>query len=396
MGLLSGIRKNVLVLGAVSFLTDVSSEMIFPILPVFLTSVLGVGTAIVGLIEGVADSASSLLDIFIGYASDKAGDRKKFVLFGYGLSSLTKVGIALANAWPQFLILRGMERVGKSIRTSPRDAIIAVSAEKGVRGKAFGLHRAMDTLGAILGPAIAYVILSLLGSSEAGYRAVFWVALIPAFAAVIAIWLFVREPKQAAGKPTPGAKTKKAGFWEALRRLSPRYKKYLAASVLFSLAYFSFALLIVRATQAGISAQDILLLYILYNICYAASSVPAGQLSDRIGRRPVIIASFFLYAAVLAGFRFASTLWQFALLFAVYGIFVSADESVNKAYISDLAREKERGTALGAYSTAIGAAYLPASVAFGALWAVWGTVPAFCAAALVAATAGVAMALYAK
>ncbi|MCX6772292.1 MAG: MFS transporter [Candidatus Micrarchaeota archaeon] len=395
--MLDGIKQNVLVLGVVSFLTDVSSEMIFPILPVFLTSILGVGKEAIGLIEGIADSAASLLDIFIGYWSDK-GQRKKFVIAGYGLSSISKLGIAFASTWPVFLVARGVERIGKSIRTSPRDAIIAASTDKNMRGRAFGLHRAMDTLGAVTGPIIAYFILAWMGSTEAGYRAIFYYALIPAFLAVAVIWFFVKEPKAA---PLPLAlaakeKVKKVGFWQKLRMLKGDYKRFLGISCIFSLAYFSFALLIVRASEIGIAAENILLIYILYNIVYMIFSVPIGQLSDKIGRKPIIVASFFLYALIVAGFIFANSFWQVAALFAVYGIFVTTDESVNKAYISDMVPEKSRGIALGAYNSAVGAVYLPASVIFGALWAAAGAPVAFGAAAVVAAIAGVGMLFYAK
>ncbi|MBN2122640.1 MFS transporter [Candidatus Micrarchaeota archaeon] len=405
MGMLSGIRKNVFILGIVSFLTDVSSEMIFPILPVFLNSILGVGTAVIGLIEGIADSASSLFDVFIGYLSDVKHERKKFVAAGYALSSLSKLGIALAGTWPLFLLFRGVERIGKSVRTSPRDALIAESSKEGVRGRAFGLHRSMDTLGAIAGPAIAYLILSSLGESEAAYRTVFMLALIPAFLAVAVLWFFVREKPQKEGAQAPAKQglvkkeapsKKKPGFWESLRMLPAHYRRYLAISCLFSLSYFSFALLIVRASEIGISAADILLVYILYNAVYAAASIPSGSLADKLGGKPVIAASFLLYAIILAGFAFVSEFWQVALLFAVYGAFVSADDSVNKAYVSNMVKSEERATALGAYSTAVSAAYLPASVIFGALWAAFGAAPAFIAAAGVASIAGIAMAAFAK
>lgn len=391
MGMLEGIKSNIIVLGAVSFLTDVSSEMIFPILPVFLTMFMGVGKEILGLIEGVADSLSSILDILIGYWSDLSGKRKNFVIYGYGLSSFSKVGIALASAWPAFLVFRGLDRIGKSIRTSPRDAIIAASSEKDVRGKAFGLHRAMDTLGAVTGPALAYVILSYFGNAEAAYRDVFYLALIPAFLAVAVIIFFVREPKI-----PPEEKKEKPNFWKSLSLLHSDYKRFLLISCLFSLAYFSFALLIVRANELGVSTQDILLVYILYNVVYMLSSVPIGQFSDKIGRKPVIAGSFLLYGAICVGFAFATSLWQIAALFAIYGAFVAADESVNKAYISDMMEEKERGMALGAYNTAVGAVYLPASVLFGALWATFGALTAFGAAAAVAAFSGIAMFIYAK
>jgi len=401
MGLLDGIEKNVLALGAVSFLTDVSSEMVFPIIPLFLNNILGVGTGIIGLIEGVADSISSLLDIFVGYFSDIHGKRKDFVVAGYGISTVLKFFLVIANSWQQILLIRGTERLGKSIRTSPRDAIIAESTKEKNRGKAFGLHRAMDTIGAIAGPAIAYLILQALGQTESAYRTVFLAATVPALLAVIAIVIFVREPKrndqggnQGRNDANPSATSspiKKANFWEALKRLDHRYKRYLMISCVFSLAYFSFALLIIRANDIGMKAEDILLVYLLYNIVYALFSIPAGMLSDRIGRRPVIAASFILYGLICIGFIFVDQPWQIAALFAVYGVFVSTDESVNKAYISDMVEEKGRGTALGAYNSAVGAVYLPANAIFGAIWAAAGAAMAFGAAAAVAIAAGVAM-----
>ncbi|MDE1797859.1 MAG: MFS transporter [Candidatus Micrarchaeota archaeon] len=387
MGLLDKISPNVLLLGIVSFFTDVSSEMIFPLLPLFLTTYLGASQAAIGLIEGIGDSFASLLDIFVGYFADKGGNYKRYVAYGYGLSSLVKAGIALATSWPQMIVLRGAERLGKSIRTAPRDAIISLSSDEKVRGRAFGLHRAMDTLGAIAGPAIAYVILSSLDNSEAAYRTVFWAALVPAVIAVLAIILLVREPQKSAKFKA----RKKLPFFQALGQLDVKFKRFLLISGLFSLSYFSFALLIVRASQLGVSAERILLLYLLYNILYAAASVPVGMLSDKIGRKPIIAAAFALFGLVCLGFAYLTAVWQIALLFALYGVFVAADDSVNKAYISELVGEQKRATALGAYNTACGAVYLPANILFGAAWAAFGVLPAFGAAALIAFAAAVWM-----
>lgn len=397
MDMLAGIKKNVLVLGAVSFLTDVSSEMIFPVLPIFLSTFLGAGSAAIGLIEGVADSMSSIVDIFVGFASDQEGSRKKFVFAGYGLSSISKIFIALATTWPLVLVARGIERIGKSVRTSPRDAMIAESTPEENRGKAFGLHRAMDTAGAVIGPLIAYFIVVWMGSTEPAYRTIFYVALIPAFLAVAVIWFFVREPKGAKGRAkAPVKNAKKPNLWLTLKSLSPNYRRYVAVSCLFSLTYFSFALLILRANDIGIAAQEILLVYVLYNIVYALASVPMGVLSDRIGRKIVIAANFALYALILVGFAIAGALWQIALLFAFYGLFVATDDSVNKAFISDMQGGKKRGTALGAYNTAVGIAYLPASILFGALWAAIGAPAAFAIAAAVAAISAAAFLIYVK
>jgi len=373
-----GISLTVYVLGVVSFLTDVSSEMIFPILPLFITSVLGASTAILGLIEGVADSTASLVEIFSGYFSDRMGRRKQFVLAGYTISSFVKLAIAFSTTWWQVLIARGLERVGKGVRESPRDALIASTTGADVRGKAFGIHRAMDTSGAIIGPIIAYLILLKFGSLEPGFRTVFLAALIPAFLAVLVIILFVREPEKAVPPKN------RPSFWDALRQLPEQYKTFMKVSLLFSISYFSFAFFIVRAVDMGIGAASVLAMYVLYNILYAASSVPVGVLSDRIGRKPVIAGAFALYGLVCLGFALSTQWWQAAALFALYGVFVAADDSVNKAFIADMIGEEKRGVALGAYNTAIGAAYLPASIIIGALWAVFGSVMGFSFAAVVA------------
>jgi len=380
MGLLEGIRRNVFVLGAVSFLTDVSSDMVFPVLPLFLANFLGAGKEIIGLIEGVADSIASLMDIFFGYGSDRSGRRKDFVLAGYGLSSVLKAGLVFAGSWQQVFVIRGGERIGKSLRTAPRDAIIASSSAEKNRGKAFGFHRAMDTLGAIIGPVLALLVFAFLGENEPAFRAIFMIALVPAFLAVVAIAFFVKEPKAA-----QKAVSRKPHFWEALRMLDSRYRAFLGVSCLFSLAYFSFALLIVRAGEIGLGVGDALVAHIVFNGAYFLASMPAGALSDRVGRKPVIAAAFMLYALICAGFIAASELWHIIALFAAYGIFVAADESVNKACISDIAGERARGMALGAYSSAVGAVYLPVNALFGIIWAAFG------ASAFVALAAGALM-----
>jgi len=379
------IGLNVYILGAVSFFTDVSSEMIFPLIPIFVTTILGAGKEALGLIEGLADSIASLLEIFSGYISDKTGKRKQLVVLGYGISSFVKLGIALSTQWWHVLIMRAAERVGKGIRTSPRDAIIASSASANARGKAYGIHRMMDTLGAIVGPAVAFLLLGIYGQSESGYRTVFLAALAPAFIAVLLIALFVREPKKA---PPP---TSKVPFWEALKQLGGEYKTYLKISLFFSLAYFSFAFFIIRANELGISTDNILLLYLIYNIVYAAAAVPGGMLSDKIGRKPMIAGAFALYGIVCIGFAMAGDFFALALLFALYGIFVAVDESVNKAYIVDMTKEEKRGLALGAYNTAIGAAYLPASIIAGMLWATYGAFVPLALASIISVIAAVAL-----
>ena len=387
---LLGVGSNIVALGVVSFFTDVSSEMIFPLLPIFLTSVLGAGKELVGLIEGIADSISSIFDILVGYFSDKFERRKDFVVAGYGLSSIVKIGFVLSTSWWHVLIMRGLERVGKGLRTAPRDSIIAASVNEKTRGRAFGLHRAMDSAGATVGPILAYFILKLFGETNSAYYDVFKASLIPAFIAVAVLILFVREPRK------PAEIKRKHPFWNSLKKTSDGYKKFLAVSVFFSIAYFSFAFFIVRATDIGVKPEDVLLMYILYNIMYMLFSVPVGTLSDRIGRKPVIAGAFALYGLVCLGFAFASLWWHAALLFAVYGVFVATDDSVNKAYISDLEPDRIRGMALGAYNTATAAAYLPASILVGILWSTQGPVVGFGVAAVIAVVSAAAMLAFSK
>lgn len=386
----SGWGGNIIALGVVSFFTDVSSEMIFPILPIFLTSILHASTEIVGLIEGIADSMSSIFDILVGYFSDKFRRRKDFVVAGYGLSSVVKIGFALSTQWWHVLIMRGLERIGKGLRTAPRDSIIAASVNEKTRGRAFGLHRAMDSAGAVVGPILAYLILRWLGESGSAYYSVFYAAIIPAFIAVAVLIFFVREPRK------PAEIKRKHPFWDSLKRTSDRYKRFLAVSVLFSIAYFSFAFFIVRAVDIGVKPEDVLLMYVLYNIMYMLFSVPAGVLSDKIGRKPVIAGAFALYGLICLGFAFASSWWHAAVLFAVYGVFVATDDSVNKAYVSDLEPDRIRGMAIGAYNTATAAAYLPASILVGVLWSTQGPVVGFGVAAAIAVVSAFALMVYGR
>lgn len=238
----------------------------------------------------------------------------------------------------------------------------------------------MDTAGAIVGPLLAYFLFLQFGTAESGYRNIFLIALIPAFLAVLAIILFVREPEKSVSAPI----AKRPPFWESIRQMSTEYKTFLKLSLLFSLSYFSFAFFIVRAGDMGIGPESVLLLYVFYNVIYALSSVPTGILSDKIGRKPVIAGAFALYAIVCLGFAFSTQWWHAVILFGLYGIFVSADESVNKAYIADMSSEEKRGMALGAYNTAIGVAYLPASMLIGALWTISGPSIGFSVAAGIA------------
>ncbi|MDI6819782.1 MAG: MFS transporter [Candidatus Hodarchaeaceae archaeon] len=381
-GLLFGLGFNIIVLGIASFLTDVSTEMILPLFPLFTTEVLLASPAALGLIEGMAESAASLLKVASGWWSDRAGRRKPFVVSGYGLSTAVKPMLALATSWPHALGGRFADRVGKGIRTAPRDAIIADSSEANVRGKAFGLHRMLDTLGAVLGPALAFLLLPLLG-----YRRVFLAATVPAVIAVLVLTLFVREARRGRAIGT--------SFKAGVGSLSPEFRLYAAIATLFALGNFSWAFLILRAREMGIAAEHAILLYMFHNLVYALVSLPAGVLSDRAGRRPVIALGYGIFGLTCVGFALATSAWHGLLLFAAYGSFRGVVEGVQKAYVADLVAPELRGTAMGAFDTSVGLAMFPSSFIVGIIWASVSSAAAFAygAALSFAATAFLLLAL---
>ena len=385
-----GISRNVYVLGIVSFLTDVSSEMILPVLPLFMVDVLRAEVSLLGLMEGMAESAASILKGVAGWYSDRIGRRKPLVFFGYFISTVSKPFFALAAVWWHVLIVRFLDRVGKGIRTSPRDALIADSVIPGRRGWAFGLQRGLDTLGAVIGPLIAWALLSYYSFSpdpSLGYRTIFWLSAIPAAIAVLAVMFFVKEI-------APSGRL--AAFrWESL---TPDLRRFLLITALFAVANFSYAFFILRAQSLGITVTVIPLLYLFFNIVYAGFSIPVGTLSDRVGRRPLILFAYLLFAALCAGFALAQpgsdvVVW---LLFALYGVFMATFESVQKAYVSDLAGPELRATALGAYNGAVGLGALPASTISGLLWQIAGPAAAFGFGAAVAVLAALLLAVLTK
>jgi len=366
-----GLNPNVFFLGMVSLLTDVSSEMIFTLLPLFLCNVLGAATSIVGLIGGVSESADAIFRIFSGWISDKVQRRKSLAVLGYGISTLVKPFMYLAASWGAVLVIRFSDRVGKGIRTSPRDALVADSVSAGERGKGFGLHRAMDTLGAMLGLAIAAIIVYLVqsGGLELSLETYQWLVLVgvvPAVLAVVVLVVFVRERRSSPGDNQPQARMivslKRVGSFDA------RFKLFLIVMAVFTLGNSSDFFVILRAQDLGSSVLYVVLMLVLFNLTYAASSLPAGMLSDRLGRRRVIALGWFIYALVYLGFALASSLWQVWLLFACYGLYYGIVEGVARAFVADLVPEEKRGTAYGLYHGVVGITLFPASLIAGWLW----------------------------
>ena len=353
----SGISKNVFVLGLVSFFNDVASEIIYPIVPIFLTSVLGAPVAIVGLIEGIAESTASVLKVVSGWLSDKWRKRKPFVVAGYAFSAISKILLSLAYSWPFVLFARFVDRFGKGTRTSARDALITESSENKVRGRAFGFHRTLDTLGAVVGPLIALLAIHFLDNN---FRLIFFLAFIPAFIGILLLLFFVKEKKKEANSLNT--------FHFNWRELNPSFKIFLLISLIFALGNSSDAFLILRAQNLGLSLILVVLAYVFFNFTYAIFSMPAGIISDKIGPKKVLLAGFLLFSAVYLFFGLAHSSLLLWLLFPIYGIYMALTEGVGKAYISNLVPQEKVGTTFGVYQTTIGLCTFFASLIAGLLW----------------------------
>ncbi len=365
-----GFHPNVFFLGVVSFLTDVSSEMIFTLVPLFLSNVLGAATTIIGLVGGVSESADALFRIFSGWLSDRIGKRKLLAVAGYSISTVAKPFMYLASTWGVVLGVRFSDRVGKGIRTSPRDALLADSAPPGERGKSFGLHRAMDTSGAVVGLAIAALVIYLVqgGGLELSLGTYQWLVLIGIVPAVLAVVILLKFVKEREREPLPGAPRPGFNLFKLAAGFDTRFKVFLAVMALFTLGNSSDFFVILRAQNLGSSVFHIVLMLVILNAAYAAISLPAGRLSDRLGRRRVIALGWGVYATVYLGFAVASELWQVWLLFAAYGIYYGIVEGVARAFVADLVPEERRGTAYGLYHGVVGLTLLPASLIAGWLW----------------------------
>ncbi len=382
MNLLSRrIPRTVVALGVVSLLTDLSSEMIYPLLPIFLASVLGAGAMALGLIEGVAESTAALLKVASGIWTDRTRRRKPLVVAGYTLSGMMRPLIGLAAAWPAVLALRFADRVGKGLRTSPRDALIADVTDASARGTAYGFHRSMDHAGAVLGPLVAAALLNYAGLP---LRQVFLLSAIPAVAVLAVVIFGVKEP------PVPRAESPATpnllAPWSAL---GPDYRRLLLAVLVFTLGNSTDAFLLLRLNETGVPTAGIALLWSAHHVVKMIANYFGGQLSDRIGPRAMILAGWLFYAAIYLTFGWLTSAPWLIAVFLAYGIYFGLTEPAERAWVASLVPPQLRGTAFGWYHCAIGLAALPASVAFGLLWQQWGATVAFTAGAVLAALAAV-------
>lgn len=359
----------VYVLGAVSFFTDIASEMVYPLLPLFLTGVLGASTTVVGLVEGIAESTASLFKVVGGRISDRIAARKPLILLGYGFPTLLRPILALAMAPWQVLAYRFLDRVGKGLRTAPRDALIAETADQNSYGRAYGFHRAMDSLGATIGPLLAFLLLPLLD-----FRGVFWVSAIPALLATLVIVLFLRE-KRGQARPLPPLR---------LSAFSLHYRWFLMVTGVATLGLASNAFLILRLNELGLSAAQATLVYTAYNLLYALMAYPLGSLADRVGARALVMLGFTTYALVYLGFGLSSVGWQGILLFLLYALYSAAFEGSSRAYLAQIIPTTEKASAIGFYHTLVGLLLFPASTLFGFLWQHFGSSVAFFTASVLA------------
>ena len=401
--------RNVVALGIVSLFTDVASEMIYPLMPLFLSTVLGASAGFVGAIEGAAESTAALLKLVSGWWSDRVRRRKPLVVIGYTIASVARPLVAFAQSAPQVLLIRLTDRVGKGIRTSPRDALIADSVHPAARGRAFGFHRSADHLGAVLGPLAAYAALEWGGLP---LRTVFLLAAIPGAIAVAVLVLAVRERAGAdAGGPprvhdathstdsrnrsNPSGGTSSPGTVEtpsiADMPMGRRFWAVLVVILLFTLGNSTDAFLLLRASDLGVPTALVPILWAMLHVVKSASSMPGGALSDRLGRKPLIVVGWLLYAGVYFAFGAATTAWHAWALFAVYGVYFGLTEGAEKALVADLVPASRRGTAYGWFNLTIGVAALPASLLFGLVWDRWGPSAAFTLGASLALAAAVGM-----
>jgi MFS family permease len=357
--------RNVWVMSATSLLNDISSEMLLNLIPFFLANILGVRTSVIGLVDGIAETTASLTKVFFGALSDRYGKRKPFAVAGYALSAFTKPLLYFTNAWGLVLGVRVADRIGKGIRTAPRDALIADSVDSTQRGISFGLHRAADTLGAFLGLGIAAVIIwrtqanaQLL--SDATFQTVVLVSIVPGILAVLVLALGAVE----IGGKGKGAERTRLSF----REMDSRFKYFLLTVVIFTLGNSTDAFILLRGQERGLTILEVMGMALTFNAIYTIFAGPFGALSDRIGRRKLILGGWIAYGVVYLGLALAQTGWQVWTLFAFYGLYYAATEGAARALVADLVPQSTRGTAYGLFNSAVGIAALPASLIAGLLW----------------------------
>lgn len=351
---------NIILLGLTSFFSDFSTEMVYPLIPLYLTTALGATPALVGVIEGIAESAASLLKVFSGYITDKYKNKKALAFAGYAAGIVYKLGLLIASSWAGVLCAKVVDRIGKGVRTAPRDVLVSESAEADEMGKSFGIHKALDMAGAAAGILAAYLLMRGM-EGELDYQRFFLLSMLPAAAGLVCL-LFVKEKKE------PRSAGKRADLIAGWKSVDGGLKLYLLAAFIFTLGNSSNSFLLLRAKSNGFTDDNVVLLYFCYNMAASLLAVPFGRLSDKIGRKKLLVGGYFLFSAVYLGFAFAQSSAAMWTVFALYGVYTAMTAGAERALISEVAPRELRGTMLGLLATVQGVALLPASVIAGLMW----------------------------
>lgn len=351
--------RNIIMLGLVSCFADISSEMVYPLIPLYLTAAFGATPMLVGVIEGIAESIASLLKVFSGYISDRFQRKKAIAFCGYATGVLYKIALLFAGSWSGILLARVIDRFGKGIRTAPRDVMVSESADNDGMGRAFGIHKMLDMAGSAVGILLAFFLVRSIG--EGGYRTIFAISIIPVGVA-LCLFFFIREKRE------NREAVRRERFWRNMSRLDGRLKLYLAVTFLFTLGNSSNSFLLLRASDIGFSSSGAILLYFVYNMTASILAIPCGRLSDRVGRKGLLVGGYLIFSLVYFGFAFCGSKPLMVLIFVVYGVFTAMTAGVERAFIAEIAPAELKGTMLGLHSTQAGIALLPASVIAGALW----------------------------
>lgn len=360
---------NVVLLGLVSFFSDISAEMVYPLIPLYLTSAFGATPALVGFIEGIAESLASLLKVFSGYITDKYNKKKPIAFIGYATSLVYKVALLFAGSWLGILGARVIDRIGKGIRTAPRDVMVSESSKEGNAGQAFGIHKALDMAGSAVGILISYLLLRQT-SSGFDYKKIFLISAIPAIFGLL-MFFFIKEKKE------DRVVKQREPFWKNMRKLDEQLKLYLLVAFLFTLGNSSNAFLLLRAKNVGFDDTSVILLYFIYNLTASLLAIPAGKRSDKVGRKRLLVAGYFVFSFVYTGFAFAGSKPLMIGLFVMYGLYTAMITGVERAFISEISPPEVKGTMLGMHSTIVGIALLPASTIAGILWNTFGAAAPF-------------------
>lgn len=379
---------NIIFLGLVSFFTDLSTEMVYPLIPLYLTTVFGATPALVGVIEGIAESLASILKVFSGYVTDRFQKKKATAFAGYAPGVLYKLALLFAGSWVGILGARVLDRIGKGIRTAPRDVLVGESADQGTMGKAFGIHKALDMSGAALGMLITWFILRGMGD-HFDYKKVFLLSIVPAIIG-LCMFFFIKEKKEARPEKT------REPFVKNIRKTDAQLRLYLLVVFLFTLGNSSNAFILLKANAVGFDAMSVILLYFVYNMTASILSMPFGKLSDRIGRKKLLVPGYLAFSLCYLGFAFASSQWMMVLVFVLYGAYTAMIAGVERAFVAEISPPELKGTMLGLHSTVAGIALLPASILAGFLWDAFGSTAPFLFGAALSLAAALILVLFMK